>query len=66
MQISCSNSVTTVKKESVLGKVLLVGNLFLTCPNNVLRDTELECNTLIYCYENGSYLMYKIVEVQNC
>ena len=38
------------------------------CPKTIhysVRDSPLECNSLIYCYDNNQHKIYKIIDISN-
>ena len=54
--------------KQIMQKVLLKRAISYHCCENSIyfseKDSPQECNSLVYCYENNEYQMFKIIKVQ--
>lgn len=59
---------TQSQLKQIFEKVLIKRALSYHCCNSSIyfsaRDSPLECNSLVYCYEGNTYQMYKIMKVE--
>ena len=55
--------------KQIMEKILIKRALSFHCCNNSIyfsdHDSPLECNTIIYCYENDEHQIYQIIKVQD-
>ena len=53
--------------KQIMQKILIKRSISYHCCENTIhysaRDSSLECNSLIYCYEHNEFKLYKIIEV---